>query len=145
MTAGRVSPIAPAGSLLKGAGKTVAPRRHASSRIAPPRNAAHLALIRRLGCLSCDADPAGEAAHLRMARDGKPVTGIGIKPDDRYALPLCPACHTDGPGAQHKMGEVAFWRGLGIDALVVCQRLYAASPDVEVMRAVVFAEREKRK
>lgn len=53
--------------------------------------------------------------------------------------------HTDGPGAQHKVGEVQFWRALGLEALVICQRLYAASPDIEAMRKVVFAEREWRK
>lgn len=140
--AGRVSPVAKPGSLFKGATK---PRKGGSPQGSTGRDTKHLALIRQLPCLSCDTDPAGIAAHVRMTRVGKPIAGTGNKPGDHWTLPLCPQCHTDGPNAQHVVGEVPFWRGLGLDALVVCQRLYAASPDIEAMRAAVFAEREKRR
>lgn len=140
--AGRVSPVAKPGSLFKGATK---PRKGGSPQGSTGRDTKHLALIRQLPCLSCDTDPAGVAAHVRMTRVGKPIAGTGNKPGDHWTLPLCRQCHTDGPNAQHVVGEVPFWRDLGLDALVVCQRLYAASPDIEAMRAAVFAEREKRR
>ncbi len=136
--AGRISPIAKPGSLLKGGGT---PKGRPAAQGALDRDSKHLALVRRCPCLSCDVDPAGVAAHVRMTRVGKPITGAGIKPGDHWTLPLCQMCHTD----QHKVGEVEFWRALDIDALVACQRLYAASPDIEAMRAVVFNEREGRK
>ncbi|MDQ2079523.1 hypothetical protein RA307_04955 [Xanthobacteraceae bacterium Astr-EGSB] len=142
----RISPIAPPGSLLK-----VAPREHATKPARRPKStkgrdldAKHLALVRRCPCLSCDADPAGEAAHVRMSGPDKPMPGAGAKPSDRFALPICPACHTRGARAQHRVGEARFWRGLGLDPLLICAELYAASPDIEAMRAVVFKHREGR-
>jgi hypothetical protein len=139
----RISPIAAPGSLFKaGAPKG---KRKSAAQGARLDDQSYLALVRRCPCLSCDADPAGVAAHVRMTRTGKPISGTGNKPGDHWTLPLCPTCHTDGPTAQHKVGEVPFWRALGLDALVICQRLYAASPGIEAMRAVVFAERERRK
>lgn len=144
MTAGRCSPIAAPGSLLKEY-RSAKGRRGLGKQGATDRDPRHLALVRRLPCLSCDTDPAGVAAHVRMTKAGKPIAGTGNKPGDHWTLPLCATCHTDGPGAQHVVGEVAFWRALGLDALVLCQRIYAASPDIEAMRAVVFAEREKRR
>jgi hypothetical protein len=147
MIAGRVSPTAQPGSLFKSEGPKGHPkgRRNTSHQGATNRDPQYLTLVRRLPCLSCDADPAGVAAHVRMTRAGKPITGAGLRPGDHWSLPLCPTCHTDGPKAQHRVGEVPFWRALNLDALVICQRLYAAAPSIEAMRAVIFAEREKRK
>lgn len=139
-----VSPRAPFGSLLKQPGASKK-RKAKSTRSARDLDDAHLAAVRRCPCLSCDNDPAGEAAHVRMSAPGKPVTGIGVKPHDRYTLPLCSTCHTRSPEAQHNVGEVAFWSDLGIDPLVICERLYAVSPDVPKMREVIFAARENRK
>jgi hypothetical protein len=139
----RVSAIAPIGSLLKGA-----PRLKATARKHRPRrehDGKHLAAVRRCPCLSCDNDPAGEAAHLRISGPGKLIAGMSNKPDDRWALPLCRACHTGAPSAQHRVGEVAFWAELHLDPLAIAERLYRVSPDVPAMRDVIFAEREKRK
>jgi hypothetical protein len=138
--AGRISPIAKPGSLLKDT-----PKGRVARQGAVLNDRRHLALIRRLPCISCDADPAGTAAHVRMTRTGKPITGAGLKPGDHWTLPLCPTCHTDGVGAQHKIGEQLFYSNLGIDALVLCQKLYAASPVVEAMRVIIFKARETRK
>lgn len=80
-----------------------------------------------------------------MSAPGKPVTGIGIKPDDKYTLPLCSDCHTRQPHAQHNVGEVKFWADLGLDPLVICERLYTASPDISRMRDVIFKAREVRR
>ncbi len=134
-----ISPRAAYGSLLK----SERPAKHKPHRPARDKDDKHLAAVRQCMCLSCGKDPAGVAAHVRMSAPGKPITGIGIKPDDKYTLPLCPTCHTDSPEAQHEVGEVHFYRKLGIDALVVCARLYAVSPDVEAMRAVIQAARAK--
>jgi hypothetical protein len=126
MMAGRISPKAKPGSLLKSG-----ERKHDDD---------YLALIRRCPCLACDTDPAGEAAHLRLTAPGKPTTGIGIKPADVWALPLCPVCHR----RQHSMGELLFWRWLGLDPVAICKELWVAD-GIEAMRAVIFAARENRK
>lgn len=135
-----IRPLAAPGSLLKDSSP---PKRGKPIHKAREESGAYLAAIRRLPCLSCDADPAGEAAHVRMAGTDKPITGMATKPDDKWALPLCPNCHTRAPTAQHRVGEVRFWTDLGIDPLVVCKRLNSA-PGLAAMRAVIFSEREKR-
>lgn len=107
------------------------------------RDAAHLSAIRKLPCLGCGTDGKSEAAHLRAAcaEHGKRETGIGEKPDDRWTLPLCYVCHRTGPGAQHAQGELAFWEEKGIDPFEVAQALSEASPDLEIMRAIVVRAR----
>lgn len=144
----RVSPIALPGSLLKGPkpDKHRAFKRHGDVKTRKGRalDDDYLGLVRRCPCLSCDVDPAGVAAHVRMTRAGKDMAGLGVKPSDRYALPLCPACHTDSSTAQHNVGEPAFWSALGLDPLVICERLHAAAPSIAAMRAEVFKARETR-
>jgi hypothetical protein len=60
----------------------------------------HLAFIRTLPCVKCNAKPC-EAAHIRRGTDG----GTGRKPSDKWAVPLCHACHA----LQHQKGEKFFW------------------------------------
>ena len=135
LMAQRVARIAKPGSLLKGERKPGAKR---------DKRPDYLALIRKLPCLSCDNDPAGEAAHVRymgtLQRDIKPITGIGIKPGDLWTLPLCHRCHM----RQHEIGEDRFWHGLGLNPLTIAMDLWGCF-SIEQMRAVIFAAREKRK
>jgi hypothetical protein len=135
----RISHIAPPGFLLKSG----APKRKPKAK--REREVDYLALVRRCPCIACDNDPAGEAAHVRLSAPGKPITGTGIKPDDCWSLPLCTQCHTRGKDAQHRVGELPFWRALGLDPLVICERLHAARSSIETMRAVIFKARETRK
>jgi hypothetical protein len=46
------------------------------------------------------------------------------KPDDRYALPVCRGHHRDGPDAQHRTNERAWWSAHGIDPLSLAAQLY---------------------
>lgn len=109
----------------------------------------HLDLIRRCPCLACGAEPA-EAAHLRYgdAEAGKPITGIGQKPGDRWVTPLCPGCHRQGPDHQHSTSERRWWAARGLDPVSATARLWemsrdarargtAASEIVEMLRAEV--------
>ncbi|MFA5951529.1 MAG: hypothetical protein WC807_14715 [Hyphomicrobium sp.] len=138
--AGRVSNVAPVGSLLKGAGRET--RSKPVKAKARAHDNAHLEAIRQLPCLNpaCRRDPAGVAAHVRFAcaEARKPITGMQTKPDDAHTVPLCQACHADAPDAQHKGSEVAFWNRLGVDPLKISAALYDASPNVEHMRSIVF-------
>jgi len=137
LAGGLVLNPAPPGSLLKRPRQQQ--RKLSLGRTPRALDAPYLALVRQLPCLKCGMEPAGEAAHVRMASAafGK-RSGMGEKPDDRWCAPLCPACHTRDPDSQHKVGEQQFWHDLGLNPLLICEELYAAAPDLIKMRAIVF-------
>lgn len=87
---------------------------------------AFLAFVRRHRCCSCQAPAPSQAAHVRMASaaHGKRSTGIGERPDDKWAVPLCADCHLDGARAQHRIGERAFWAEVCVDPFRVAEELY---------------------
>lgn len=103
---------------------------------------AHLRFIRTLSCLVC-ADPhSTEAAHVRYADRtiGKPFTGMGVKPNDIWTVPLCGNCHR----GQHSMpgGEREFWKHHAeIDPLRVAMALALASGDFERGQEIVELNR----
>lgn len=130
--ASRVPTFAPIGSLFKQQPK---PRAKLKSFRKPrEHDGEHLEAIRQCPCIKCGLDPAGEAAHVRMMAPDKPLPGMGAKPDDRWALPLCREDHME----QHRVGERQFWKDVGIDPLVMADRLYRVSPNIEAMRAMVM-------
>jgi hypothetical protein len=99
----------------------------------------YLELVRGCPCLYCGMDPCGEAAHLRMASAafGK-ASGLGKRPADRWALPLCGPDHRINRDAQHRRNEAEFWATLGINAPLVATRLYVQRGDLTAMRAAAF-------
>lgn len=88
---------------------------------------AFLAFVRRCPCCACPAPAPSQAAHIRMGNPaiGKRNAGIGEKPSDRWAVPLCADCHLDAPDAQHKVGERKFWERVGVDPFALAAQLYA--------------------
>jgi hypothetical protein len=91
----------------------------------------HLAYIRKLPCAVCGYVPC-ESAHVRYndpARDK--YQAIAKKPSDRFVVPLCAAHHREGKGAQHTMGERAFWERNGIDPLRLAELLFSVTGDYE--------------
>ena len=94
------------------------------------RRAQHSAFVRQLPCVACGKAAPSEAAHVRTGTDG----GVGMKPGDRYALPLCASCHAK----QHRIGELTFWSALRIDPLNVALRLWTVSADVKAGKRTVF-------
>ena len=76
----------------------------------------YLAFIRRQPCCVCGKPGPSQAAHVRAGylEAGWRSTGLGEKPDDRRALPLCAFDHLDGPDAQHRGGERAWWEARGL-------------------------------
>lgn len=137
MSTARVSTIAKPGSLLKPDLRPSKVKLKATSRSPREHNEEHLAAIRKLPCLKCGSIPC-EAAHVRMpsGAHGK-KSGLGEKPDDRWALPLCHRDHME----QHKVGEAKFFHGLGINPILLCVKLYAVSPDHDKMAAVCLKAR----
>jgi hypothetical protein len=98
------------------------------------RRQQHLAFIRQLPCVACGNAAPSEAAHVRTGTDG----GVGVKPADRYAVPLCTACHAK----QHRIGELSFWSERRIDPLNVALRLWTISGDAEAGQRTVFRARQ---
>ena len=110
-------------------------------RTARRHNAAHLQFIRNLPCIKCLDCTSVEAAHIRRAdaRIAKPITGIGIKPDDRFVLPLCGRHHR----IQHEIGENAFWENC--DPELWALALYSITGDQEAGEKIIQAVFRDRK
>lgn len=89
----------------------------------PRRNRGHLDFIRSLPCCVCGKGPRSEAAHIRAGTDG----GMGVKPSDRWTVPLCPRHHRE----QHNVGEVTFWADRGVDPYGLAGELWTHSGDRE--------------
>src|SRR5499433_3795418 len=99
------------------------------------RRAQHLAFVRQLPCVACGKAAPSEAAHVRTGTD----SGGGMKPSDRYAVPLCSSCHA----RQHRIGELTFWSALRIDPLNVALRLWTMSSDITAGERTVFRARQQ--
>jgi hypothetical protein len=134
----RLTPPSPPGALLKQTLDDIQRRRKVVETIT---DTLYLEQVRELPCLKCGIEPPpnNEAAHVRMqsGAHGK-RSGMGKKPGDKYALPLCASCHRLDHDSQHKLGEREFWNRVGINPLLVCERLYEQRGDVVAMRAVVI-------
>ena len=65
--------------------------------------------------------------------------GVGIKPADRYAVPLCASCHAN----QHRVGELTFWSALRVDPLNVSFRLWTVLADITAGERIVFRARQQ--
>ena len=81
-----------------------------------------------LPCVACGKAAPSDAAHVRTGTDG-----------DRYAVPLCTACHAN----QHRIGELSFWSALRIDPLNVSLRLWIVSGDEKAGARTVFRARQR--
>ena len=86
-----------------------------SKPLGPWRSIAHLSMVRAQPYCACGVTHGVQAAHIRNATDG----GMGIKPSDYWAVPLCHDCHQE----QHRVGEVTFWEACGLDPWVVARYL----------------------
>jgi len=132
----RLIPPARPGALLKRFNAPIVRVRKAAAE----RDPDYLSLVRQCPCLSCGMEPCYEAAHVRMASAafGK-ASGLGKKPPDRWALPLCPDHHRVLNVSQHHQDERFFWDTLGINPLITAEKLYAQRGDLVAMRAVIFS------
>ena len=97
------------------------------------RDAAHLRRLRLLPCCRCANDQGSDAAHIRFssAAHGHKNPGVGQKPGDDHALPLCRQCHM----RQHEIGEAAFWKDC--DPIGWARALYQVSGDINAEDAIV--------
>jgi hypothetical protein len=81
----------------------------------------HLKWIRGFECCvpDCKRRPI-EAAHVRTGTNG----GMGMKPDDTWAISLCQHHHME----QHRIGEPAFETAYRINLKAVALEFAKASP-----------------
>lgn len=111
------------------------------------RDEKHLDFVRSQPCCVCRKAPQSEAARIRMRRCeiGKPPTGMQQKPDDKWTVPLCTACHRTGPDAQHSMGEQKFWDRVGLEPFAIALALWNASGGPQREDATNGRQPRKRK
>src|SRR5580658_8006319 len=88
-------------------GRKLPQREHISPRSGPPRKGpardeGYKDWIRTLACCACGVEGRSEAAHT--GTDG----GMSMKASDYSVVPLCGDCHTQAPGAYHRVGKRAF-------------------------------------
>ena len=100
------------------------------------RNRQHKDFVRSLPCVSCGAAPRNQAAHIRCGTDG----GTGLKPHDKWTLPLCAVCHE----RQHREGELSFFSALRIDSYRLAERLWRISGDIDQGRRAIERARQGR-
>lgn len=101
----------------------------------------HCDWIRGLPCLICGNPIETECAHIRYAepRAGKEITGMGIKPNDCFVVPLCGHHHRD----QHLFGnERRWWAAKSIDPVFAALALKAVSGDHEAGQRICAAWRD---
>jgi len=91
------------------------------------RDEAFLRYVRTLPCTACGHAPPSQAAHIRFsdAATGNLNPGVGAKPSDSRAVPLCSGCHLDDNDAQHRVGERKFWARVGKNPYEIAASLYA--------------------
>lgn len=87
------------------------------------RHPEHLEWIRGRLCAIKFCPGKSQAAHVRLNTGG----GMGLKPDDRWAIPLCQEHHLE----QHRIGHQAFDAKYGIDSRTLAERYAAQSPYLE--------------
>jgi hypothetical protein len=89
------------------------------------RSTAHCNFVRSHACSVCHDTAHIEVAHVRIGSGA----GMGQKPDDWRAVSLCRDCHS----LQHSLGEVSFWEGRDVDALI--DAFCKASPKAREIKA----------
>jgi len=95
-------------------------KRDSGKKNAGKRSPAHRAFVRGHACSGCGSTTAIECAHVRVGTDG----GVGAKPSDRWTISLCRECHSE----QHRIGEPAFEKLVGINMKQLAEAFFKASP-----------------
>ena len=112
------------------------------------RDRRHLEAIAQLPSVISGKVPV-QVCHIRHKdiRFDKPQTGMGIKPDDKWVLPMTPEEHAE----QHSMSEYDFWWIHGIDATIMADELHSVWDDtldthgaILIMRRIILLDIARR-
>lgn len=98
----------------------------------------HLALIRQLSCCVTGRPGPNDPHHIKSG-PAKAERGTSLKATDRWAVPLCREAHNavEDVGSRN---EEEWFRARGIeDVVALATDLWAATGNLELMRAVVWA------
>lgn len=90
------------------------------------RDAKHLKFIRQLPCCVCLRMDTVQAAHIRKGLPAHEKGGMGMKPHDKWTLPMCHFCHAK----QHEVGEVSFHFDMPL-VIMLASKLYQFSGNKE--------------
>lgn len=108
------------------------------------RNPKYLAWLRTRPCSvsSCGNVPSEytqiQAAHVRFAD----TAGMGQKPSDYRAVPLCPACHRK----QHDVGEVTFWGSREMaESAIIRNLMHYIGETADIVKMLEAGIEERRK
>lgn len=109
------------------------------------RNENHLKFIRSLPCCSCNAISNIQAAHIRKGVPKEDKGGMGLKPSDKWTVPLCAECHN----LQHTVGEISFWGNIDLalrlaEFLFISDRRDAIHRIMGFRREIYSARRENK-
>ena len=90
------------------------------------RDKEHLEFLRSLECVVSGSKSCVVSAHIRIGT----YCGTGLKPSDKYALPLCHYQHH----LQHQHGERSFWLPYGgyENAIKLAEFLYKHTGEREI-------------
>lgn len=99
-------------------------------------DAKHLDNVRGLPCIACGWMRHVMHAHHLLRAEGR---GLSRKTADKWAVPLCPACHV----LLHAAGDEEAWlTERGIDGRAVASALWAVRGDPEGMQRIVMRWRQ---
>jgi hypothetical protein len=89
------------------------------------RDSKYLSFVAKMPSVISARKPV-HVAHVRYGdpERGKPSTGMGEKPSDKWTLPLTPEEHMVGVRSQHANNEKEWWKSHGVDPIAVCEALY---------------------
>ena len=105
----------------------------------PGKHPEYLEKIRQLPCCVASEKCEGpvEAHHLKAMVK----RGMGMKSDDRWAVPLCHYHHHQGVERAGSKNEISWFQKRGVDALTLANALWKSRHDLEAMKAVLQAHR----
>ncbi len=105
-------------------------------------SAKHIALIRKLPCCVCQRNPGGTAHHLKLGTSDR---GMGMRSSDKFAIPMCADCHLNGIERAGSKNEWTWFKSRGVNPLDLAAGLWAVTGNLEAMRAVMLAHKEREK
>jgi hypothetical protein len=95
------------------------------------KSPAHLRWLRSLPCCVPNCKATGSHAHHVRAAS---IAGTGMKPSDRWAVPLCPEHHSQG----HLIGWQTFEAHYRLDLAGIARLLAQTSPAIGDGTATAF-------
>jgi len=91
------------------------------------RNAKHLAFVAKQPCCCCGR--VGVSVHHLIGYYGEdgPITGKGLRADDRWTIPICYEHHQGQSGLHSNGNEEKFLKAYGVNGPQLARILWGAS------------------